>query len=482
MNDRRGPLRYALFGLVAILLPGMFIFLQIRRGSDGAHLIDSAGAFSSRGLAVSPYVGVDSRIQPGTVVTRVDGREMDAWAQALIRPGVRRPSWRPGDRHTYSLLLPDGRELRTQITLERLPLGSILAEHWGVLAFAAISQLIAVFILTRRPGDPSAQVLFIWALSGSHAYAWSFPIQVGDLVGGVGFWLSQISTALMWVLYFAAGLHLAMVFPKPVAWLHRGSGRAIAIYLGAVGLFLATISWGGLNSGSILGWFKWWPLGADLVSAVSLAVTLVAIIFRYRRHLSAEERAKVRWAVYGASISGGLGLFLWILAPRVFGAQIMSANTLGLLMVIFPVSLAIAIRRHRLFDIDLIIRRTLVYAVLSALLVVVYLLSVVALQTLLRGSLADTSPLTVVLSTLAAAALFSPMHSRVQRVIDRQFYRRKYDASQALSRFAESSQEQVDLTQLVHELRQVVVDTMQPRQVMVWLKEETGPDGNQPIP
>jgi hypothetical protein len=150
----------------------------------------------------------------------------------------------------------------------------------------------------------------------------------------------------------------------------------------------------------------------------------------------------------------------------------MSANTLGLLMVIFPISLAVAIWRHQLFDIDLIIRRTLVYTVLTVLLVAIYSLSVVGLQTLFRSSLSDASPLIVVLSTLAATTLFSPIHSRVQNFIDRRFYRQKYDASRALSRFAESAQEQLNLHQLVGELRKVVVDTMQPSQVKVWLREE----------
>jgi hypothetical protein len=472
VSERGTQLRLAVFGLMALLLPLSFISMQLRRGSDWTHAADSAQAYSSRGMQVVPYEGVQSPIPAGTVLLGVDGRTMEAWAQAVFRSDPDRPSWRPGQTRTYTVLLPGGETQILEITLGELPLRSILRTRWGVLAFAAVSQVIGAFILWRRPKDPAAQALFIWAFSGSHAYAWSFPIQVGDLVGAVGFWLSYIGTAIMWVIYFAAGLHMALVFPKPIQHLRRRSWAAVLIYFAALALFLLAIGLGRLRSENTVEWFQRWSLGADLVSTLSLAATLSVVLIRYRRRLSSQERIKVRWAVYGASISGSLGLCLWILAPRILGIQVMSANTLGLLMVIFPISLAVAIWRHQLFDIDLIIRRTLVYTVLTVLLVAIYSLSVVGLQTLFRSSLSDASPLIVVLSTLAATTLFSPIHSRVQNFIDRRFYRQKYDASRALSRFAESAQEQLNLHQLVGELRKVVVDTMQPSQVKVWLREE----------
>lgn len=473
MNRRRSPLLLGIFALISILIPGTFILQQITRGSDRSHVAPTAEAFGPSGVRVVPYHGLDPPFPPGSIITAVDGKSMESWAEAVLRPGVDRPPWRPGDSHTYTLRLPDGREQRLQIKLSEIPVRSILRSRWGVLVFAAISQVIGAFILWRRPYQPAAQALFIWALMGSHTYAWSFPLQVGDLVGALGFWLSFIATALMWVLYFAASVHMALVFPRPVAIFRQRSKAPILIYLGAIAIFLAAIFYGRLSSENSLAWFRWWSLAGDLVAALGLFATLGIIIGRYRTHLSAEERARVRWAVYGASISGSLGLFLWILAPRIFDIQIMSANTLGLLMVIFPVSLGIAIWRHRLFDIDLIIRRTLVYASLSALLLGIYFLSVVALQTIFRSGLSDTSPLTVVLSTLAAAALFSPLHSRVQRFIDRRFYRQKYDASRTLARFAESAQEQLNLQQLVEELRAVVIDTMQPDQVSIWLSGDS---------
>jgi hypothetical protein len=212
-----------------------------------------------------------------------------------------------------------------------------------------------------------------------------------------------------------------------------------------------------------------------------LASLVVAQVYRYRRISTPEQRRQTKWVVFGfaAALVGFMVVLLsTALSPasRVVGpVGVMVVSTLiyGLLLLI-PLSIGVAILRSRLYDIDVIVNRALVYGSLTATLALVYISSVVFLQYALRVLTGQESTLAVVASTLAIAALFNPLRRGIQSFIDRRFYRRKYDARKIIEAFSSKLREETDLEALGDELVGVVMETMQPAHVGFWLRPPIG--------
>jgi hypothetical protein len=352
-----------------------------------------------------------------------------------------------------------------------------------VPTFATLGALI----VSRRPGNiigwlflVSAVAIGMQFFSGQYATV-ALSGSTGLPGGAYAAWLSTlmqlaaVSTILFLILLFPTGRLLSPRW-RVVAWT---TGLVIAVSLISLALspgpiqdFTPTPNPFGIRV-VVPGFLQ--ALGGWLVLACIVAV-VVSLVLRFYRSRG-EERLQLKWFVYAATL-GILAISLADLVPAPLGVWIAD-----LAWVVAPPSLAvsagIAILRYRLYDIDLLINRTLVYGSLSVTLVALYFGGSVVLQRIFVILTGQQSTLAVVASTLAIAALFNPLRRRVQGFVDRRFYRRKYDARKALEAFSATLRDETDLEALNNELVGVVRETMQPAHVSVWLPPETAPKGEQ---
>jgi len=369
-----------------------------------------------------------------------------------------------------------------------------------VLATAAVALgvwcVIGAVIVSRHPRHPIGWILCLIPVTDGLANfafgytAYALIAHPGTLPGVdiMVVWTAISSTSAFFVVLL---ILLLLLFPdgrllsprwRLVAWLG----------IGAAGIWgpLAALKPGPLEdlpsfitnpigvSESV--WAVLDPLAGIMETLLGLCLLAAAIslILRLRR-ARGDERQQVKWFAY-ATVLLVLGLLVffipipetdpgWTRAVVSIGYALTIASTAGL-----PIAIALAIFRYRLYDIDVIINRTLVYGILTGALLLLYFGSVVLLQSLFRALTGQESQIAIVVSTLAIAALFSPLRRRIQDLIDRRFYRRKYDARQVQAAFAETARDETDLDRLTDELLAVVEQTMQPAYVSLWLKPATG--------
>jgi hypothetical protein len=222
-------------------------------------------------------------------------------------------------------------------------------------------------------------------------------------------------------------------------------------------------------------WPGWWY---GLVSFVTYGALIVSQIYRFRRHSTPLQRQQTKWVLLGVTAAAGvyiglivIGSFMLSTSTQLVG-QLVANTILAAALLLIPLSIGFSILRYRLYDIDLLINRTLVYGTLTILLTLVYFGLVISLQLLVRlfAGQAAQSPVVIVVSTLAIAALFRPLRHQLQELIDRRFYRRKYDAEKTLAAFSATLREAPDLEQIRAQLLFAVQETMQPEHVSLWLR------------
>src|SRR5215218_5405400 len=325
------------------------------------------------------------------------------------------------------------------------------------IVFAAVWAAVGALIFWRRSNDRMAFLVSFMLLTTGAAIP--IPLFTLDLSP---FW--TVSARVVTFLGAASFALFAYVFPD-ARFVPRWS-RWLALAA------IVVVAPSSLFPHSLLSTLRY-PLLNALVSFVLAGVILFLQSYRYTRVSDATQRQQTKWVVLGLVVAlGGYLVFPFVdaLFPGGLLASLLANTAYFVLLLFLPISIAIATLRYRLYEIDLLINRTLVYGSLTVTLVALYFGGIVLLQRLLVLLTGQQSTLAVVASTLLIAALFNPLRRRIQSFIDRRFYRRKYDARKTLEAFSAQLRDETDLDALSDDLVGVVRETMQPAYVSLWLR------------
>ncbi len=465
------------------LLYAFFIFSLItifhlavwRTPSDGwVSRIELPGGASLQ----ANLLGLTSDLQPGDRVLEINGEPVLDYARAAYSwRHSTSPDWHDGQILQYKIQRGD-KQIVLDVPIRRFSPGeqivaslkaAVGVDHPGAalleVAASLVFFVVSLFAFVLRPRERGTQALLIIgaAFFFQHYYlvtsltllAFPFALRFLALFEG---WLWAILPALS---------YLMLAFPQPAWLVRRFPGLTVVLLFG---FSIATLLVPNLmypdNLDRVLALLR----QTTLLMLVYLAIPIIALTHSWRVVRDPLARMQLKWVTLGTSgfIAGGLAFTVGQFTGWSLGISLL--QNIGYLSL--PVCIAIAVLRYRLFDIDVIIRRTLVYGALTGILAGLYFSSVVLLQEivhLVTGQIGQ-SPLMIVLSTLGIAALFNPLRRRVQGFIDRRFYRRNYDSERTLQEFAASLRNEVDLDVLSNQVEATVSKTMQPLKVQLWLR------------
>jgi two-component system, NarL family, sensor kinase len=451
------PTHFFILILVGLLwLPAVaYLGLHLTTPFDNGRLQPGSDNITAEGVIVTPVEAGPDGFEAGDLVVAVNGRSLESYAQALFSGGLARPQRQVGDTVTYTVRR-DGQLTDVRVTLAPYPLAAIVRQNWGTILFALLFTVIAAVVFARRPQQPVVQLLFLAAASILSATTWSLGLQIGDFVNGIGFWLYKITSLGVYMLYWIASFHFALLFPRPLLWTERRRWLLPLIYLLPYLLMAGFITAVRPGSASTLDWIGRWTIGEGVHAAIFLGLTLLTVVWQYRRSRDGVTRRQMRWVVWAALLSGGGGLLFYIL-PGVVGGVAVDPNVVGLIVLPFPLAIAIAILRHNLFDIDRLINRTLVYGALTAVIISLYILIVGSLSVMFQ---AQGNLLISLLATAVVAILFQPLRDWLQQRVNRLTYGDRDQPFDVLARLGRRLENTLTPQEMLPTLVETVAETL----------------------
>jgi hypothetical protein len=404
----------------AVIAPtAAFLALHLATPSDGARIQpgDSA-AWQPQGIVLTPILDQPGGLAAGDLLVAVEGESLTTQVGRLLRFQARSPQWEFGQTLTYTVVRA-GRLLDVPVKLGRYPLGAVVAQDWGSFAVTPIFLLVGLYLYAVRPGEPMTAVTLVTSALLASTTAWTIGLQVSDLYDGWAFWLHKFCSVFGYLWMWAGFVHLTLVFPKPQPVIRRHPWILAALYAAPVVVHALYVPVSRLGATSEISWLGDMELDVYGIALVYVVLGGFLAVRAYRATGDAISRLQVRWLLFALIFVALSTIGLGFVPEAISGRPLVGWDWIGLSAVVVPVAVVIAVLRYRLFDIDVIINRTLVYVPLTAILAGGYAAAIRLFQAFFVAATGDESDAAVILTTLILVSVFTPIRNGLQSQVDR---------------------------------------------------------------
>lgn len=466
MRIGRGALAALAVSVVAGAISLVTVAARIGIPSSGATIVAGEAGYRADGVGVAPLPGATTELRAGDVVVAIDGRPVADWAGSWLDPAVTRPN--------VAVEIPirlevrrDGGSRELAVRLIQYPIGAAVSANWGTLTFVFVLLAVAVVVFWLRPAFPAAGALLV-AASGAAGSTMPFLLGIDPLDLATGqLVLALLATGFVYLLLWAGMVDFMLVFPRPIEAVGRRPAIRLVPYVAMFGGFTAALVIAGGSTPSMLAWLDVWPLLTLLPTVATFALVPIILAWRWRRG-PAEDRRLLR--PFGAVLvfMSAASVVLWLIPEVLTGSPLLPWTVMGLAGMPLPIALGASIVRHRAFDLDVVVRRSLVYGGLTVGVIAIYAGAASALGATLETSSGFATSL---LATGVAALLALPLRDVLQRAAGRLVYGDRDEPVRAIRRLGE----RLELSLSPEAMPRIVVDTVADALRLPYVALEVGP-------
>jgi two-component system NarL family sensor kinase len=422
--SKREQLQVILVGLVGIItLLALVVFFAARLAApgDGTQVVLEVSRLFPEGLPVKPFVPTLDSLRKDDVVVAIQGSSLNDLAREAFTGKWDNGAFLGKPTLDYAVLR-NGKTQSVPVQLTPFPLVQALLEDWSLYFALWSGAAIGLVVFVRRPRLWPAQLFFILTVTiaaASTTYALGY--QVSDLLRGWVIPFNAIANLTLWFVALSAFLHFSMIFPRRHPVLQRHSALIIWVYLGTWLIYAAIMLLRLPGATTPAARFQLNAQAENILAPLYFPLILIALATNYRHLADQTERRQMLWILWGVLIGLGGSALLYAIS-FLFGIPIQPLlGLVGLCAIAIPLSYAIAILRENLFDVNLIINRTLVYVPLTAILAGLFAATITLSQKLFLTLAGQSSDAATVLTTLIVVAAFTPIKDRLQALTDKRF-------------------------------------------------------------